>query len=339
MTMRAIKSLILPAAALLLSAGAASAQNLLNELTRQAKNAVRREAYEVRRDARNAAVNAARNAVNNARNGAYSNNNQNAQPQQYVEHTHDAKETWTCPTCGKSDNEGSFCANCGTNRPVGEAGSKEEVADTTFVEREFIPGSRLIFEDTLEGERVAASPSRWELVMASDDEYYVTRRAGAMAIYLTGWHSDFKPDIAGDHYLTDSFTIEMDVWAEKSVHNARTHQLILEFATQEVLEEFSVAFCYGSDKSGPGIVSVHYWPKGTTNDVTEEIEERVLEKLQPGAWNQAAVSFDHGTLTVFVNGVSVCEVKNQPRPEYVKLQSNAADGEGHTFKNFRIATN
>ena len=322
MTMRAIKSLILLAAALLLSAGAASAQNLLNELTRQAKNAVRREAYEVRRDARNAAVNAARNAVNNARNGAYSNNNQNAQPQQYVEHTHDAKETWTCPTCGKSDNEGSFCANCGTNRPVGEAGSKEEVADTTFVEREFIPGSRLIFEDTLEGERVDASPSRWELVMASDDEYYVTRRAGAMAIYLT-----------------DSFTIEMDVWAEKSVHNARTHQLILEFATQEVLEEFSVAFCYGSDKSGPGIVSVHYWPKGTTNDVTEEIEERVREKLQPGAWNQAAVSFDHGTLTVFVNGVSVCEVKNQPRPEYVKLQSNAADGEGHTFKNFRIATN
>ena len=338
--MRAIKSLILLAAALLLNAGAVSAQGLLNELTRQAKNAVRREAYEVRRDARNAVSNAARNAVNNARNGAQSNNNQNAQPQQYVEHAHDgARETWTCPTCGKTDNEGSFCANCGTNRPAGDAGNKKEAADTTFVERSFVPGSRVIFEDTLEGERVDASPTKWELVMASDDEYYVTRRAGAMAIYLTGWHSDFKPDIAGDKYLTDSFTIEMDVWAESRVHNARTHQLIMEFATEEVLEEFSVAFCYGSDQNGPGIVSVHYWPLGTTNDVTEEVEERVREKLKPGAWNQAAVSFDHGTLTVFVNGVSVCEVKNQPRPQYVKLQSNAADSEGHTFKNFRIATN
>ena len=301
------KLFILLAAALLLNAGAVSAQGLLNELTRQAKNAVRREAYEVRRDARNAVSNAARNAVNNARNGAHSNNNQNAQPQQYVEHSHD--------------------------------GAREETADTTFVERSFVPGSRVIFEDTLEGERVDASPTKWELVMASDDEYYVTRRAGAMAVYMTGWHSDFKPDIAGDKYLTDSFTIEMDVWAESRVHNARTHQLIMEFATEEVLEEFSVAFCYGSDQNGPGIVSVHYWPQGTTNDVTEEIEERVREKLKPGAWNQAAVSFDHGTLTVFVNGVSVCEVKNQPRPQYVKLQSNAADGEGHTFKNFRIATN
>lgn len=335
------KKLFILLAAALLSVGAASAQNLLNSLERRAKYTIQNEVRKAERDARNSAANAARNAVNNARNNDNGSTGQSVQPQQYTTHSHDGdKKTWTCPTCGKTDNEGSFCANCGTNRPAGDLQDKEE--DThpeEFVERAFVPGAKVVFEDTVDGERINASPSKWVLVMASDDEYYVTKRAGAMAIYLTGWHSDIKPDTDDDKYLSDSFTVEMDVWAETKVTNARSHRLIMEFATSEHLEEFSVAFCFGTDQKGPGIVSVHYWPKGTTQEVTEEIEDPVREKLNPGAWNHAAVSYDHGTLTVYVNGTSVCEVKNQPRPEYVKLQSDAADGEGHTFKNFRIATN
>ncbi|MBQ2230363.1 MAG: hypothetical protein II425_00955, partial [Oscillospiraceae bacterium] len=28
-----------------------------------------------------------------------------------------AADGWTCPTCGKSDNTGKFCSECGTKKP------------------------------------------------------------------------------------------------------------------------------------------------------------------------------------------------------------------------------
>ena len=96
-----MKKILILLAAVLMGASFANAQsNLLNDLKRQATNAIRTEANKAVNDAKRNARNSVRGAVNNAKNGAYSNNNKTNQ--QLVEHNHSHADAaaWTCPVCG-----------------------------------------------------------------------------------------------------------------------------------------------------------------------------------------------------------------------------------------------
>lgn len=343
-----MKKLLLLLAALLLSAGAASAQSLLNNLKRQAENAIRNEANkavnDAKRNARNAVTNGVRGAVNNAKNGVYSNNGNNGNTNQQLtdEHNHATtnpdKETWVCPTCGKDDNEGSYCANCGTDRPDGNALPPEQEASAGVADAEaFVPGSSVIFEDRLAGETIDADPSRWELLAAAMYECYVTKQAGEPAILLTGFHSDMKPKIRNEAYLPESFTVEMDLWYNEKVESARSHALEINFGSEDVLEEFSAVFHFCADAEESGYVGIRYWKRMIAGENLIEEKDRVRELLKPGAWNHAAVSYDKGTVVLYVNGESVLKVTEQKQPTYLRVDGIASGNDKFLFRNFRIA--
>ena len=372
-----MKKFVFLLVAVLMSASLASAQsNLLNDLKRQATNAIRREANkavnDAKRNARNTVTNTVKSAANNARNGAYSNQNTS---QQLVEHSHEAeaagwtcpecgqadnngnfcsncgakrpaeqvksssgKSVWTCPTCGKTDNEGSFCANCGTNRPDGHVHQEEVDASAESAdEQAFVPGTTLIFEDTLSGEKINEDPSKWELMGASLSNCYVTQKAGDMAILIDGFHSDMKPRMKKDNYLPAAFTVEMDIWYEDKVENALSHSLELNFASEDALEEFSAIFRFCADGEEAGSAAIRYYGLFATGDKMIEDKDRVRSLLQPGTWNHAAVSFDHGTVVLYVNGKSVLQVTQQKQPTYIRVDAIATGRDSFTFKNFRIA--
>ena len=378
-----MKKILFLLTALLLCAGVASAQsNLLNELKRQAGNAVRSEVnkakYNAKREVRNAATNAVKGAVNNARNGAYSNNN-NTTSQQLVEHNHthaDAdgwtcpecghsgnegnfcsncgakrpaaqaqssgdKSVWTCPTCGKTDNEGSFCANCGANRPDGDNVSHEERDATaeSAEEQPFVRGKNLIFEDPMVGEITYEHPSKSELLGTFPEDCYVVEQAGDRAILLKGFHSDIKPKMKKEHYLPASFTVEMDIWFENKVENALTHSLELNFSSEDVIEEFSAIFRFGADEEESGSVAFRYYGLFATGGKMIEDKDQVRGILKPGAWNHAAVSFDHGTAVLFVNGKSILKVTEQKQPTYIRVDAICSSRDHFVFKNFRIDGN
>lgn len=375
-----MKKFVFLLVALLLGAGAASAQsNLLNDLKRQASNAVRSEVNKAKnnaqRNARNAATNAVKGAVNNAKNGAYSNNNRTNQqltdghvhaeaegwtcpecghagndgkfcsncgakrPAEEVK-TSNGKSVWTCPTCGKADNEGSFCANCGTDRPDGNVHQEEKEATGESVDEEvFVPGKTVIFEDTLSGEKIDADPSKWELLAASMYQCYVTRQAGDLAIWLNGFHSDMKPKMRKENYLPDTFTVELDIWFEEKVANAQSHALELNFGSEDALEEFSAIFRFGADEEESGAVALRYYGRLLAGERLIEEKDKVRALLKPGAWNRAAVSFDNGTVMLFVNGKSVLKATGQKQPTYVRVDAVGSDRDHFVFKNFRIATN
>lgn len=373
-----MKKFVFLLVALLLGTGAASAQsNLLNDLKRQASNAVQREVnkakYDAQRNARNAATKAVKDAVNNAKNGTRSNNNRTNQqmtdahvhaeaegwtcpecghagndgkfcsncgakrPAEEVK-TSNGKSVWTCPTCGKADNEGSFCPNCGTDRPDGHEHHEDLEASAESVdEQAFVPGTTVIFEDTLSGEKLNDDPSKWELMGASLSNCYVTKKAGDMAILIDGFHSDMKPKMKKDNYLPAAFTVEMDIWYEDKVENALSHSLELNFASEDVLEEFSAIFRFCADGEEAGSAAIRYYGKFSTGDKMIEDKDRVRSLLKPGAWNRAAVSFDHGTVVLYVNGKSILKVTEQKQPTYIRVDAIATGRDSFTFKNFRIA--
>ena len=371
-----MKKLFILLVAALMSASFASAQgNLLNDLKRQATNAVRSEANKAVNDAKRNARNSARNVLNNAKNGVYSNNNSNQQltDQHVHEDAHswtcpecghsgnegnfcsncgakrpaeqvkssNGKSVWTCPTCGKTDNEGSFCANCGTNRPDGDNVSHEERDATaeSAEEQPFVRGKNLLFEDPMVGEITYEHPSKWELLGTFPEDCYVVEQAGDRAILLKGFHSDMKPKMKKQYYLPSAFTVEMDIWYEDKVENALTHSLELNFASEDVLEEFSAIFRFCSDEEESGSVGFRYYGIFATGGKMIEDKDQVRGILKPGAWNHAAVSFDHGTAVLFVNGKSILKVTEQKQPSYIRVDAIASGQDHFVFKNFRIDGN
>ena len=337
-----MKKLVFLLVALLLGTGAASAQgNLLNELKRQATNAVRNEVNRAKNNAqrsvKDAAKNAVRNAAENARNAASSNNN--TASQQLAGEPVEVKEgAWTCPNCGKADNEGSFCPNCGTDRPDGNARPKqEEAAAGAAEEGAFVPGTSVIFEDTLSGESTNDSPSKWELLAASMYQCYVTTQAGVPAIWINGFHSDMKPKMKKEHYLPSAFTVEMDIWFDDKVPNASSHALELNFASEDVLEEFSAIFRFGSDAEESGSVGLRYYRLFLTGEQLAEDRDKVREVFKPGDWNHAAVSYDKGTVVLYVNGKAILQATQQKQPTYVRVDAVGSDQDHFIFRNFRIA--
>lgn len=336
-----MKKLVFLLVALLLGTGAASAQgNLLNELKRQATNAVRNEVNRAKNNAqrsvKDAAKNAVRNAAENARNAASSNHN--TASQQLAGEPVEVKEgAWTCPNCGKADNEGSFCPNCGTNRPDGNAPAAdlEAVASTTDAQS-FVPGANVIFEDNLIGETTYEAPSKWTNNAFSED-CRISSKAGETAIFLTGFYSDIKPTMKKDNYLPASFTVEMDLWCEETLQNPQTHALEFDFASEDVLEEFSGIFQFTLDEDHPATVALRYWEKNTTGAKLIENQDRVKSLLKVGAWNRVAVSYDKGKVVLYLNGESVLQVTEQKQPTYIRMIGKSSGDDGFFFKNIRIA--
>ena len=140
-----------------------------------------------------------------------------------------------------------------------------------------------------------------------------------------------------DNYLPAAFTVEMDIWYEDKVENALSHSLELNFASEDVLEEFSAIFRFCADGEEAGSAAIRYYGKFSTGDKMIEDKDRVRSLLKPGAWNRAAVSFDHGTVVLYVNGKSILKVTEQKQPTYIRVDAIATGRDSFTFKNFRIA--
>ncbi|MBQ7454956.1 MAG: hypothetical protein IJS53_00815, partial [Clostridia bacterium] len=79
-----------------------------------------------------------------------------------------AEGEWACPNCGKADNTGNFCSNCGAARPA-EAPEAPEFND----QLEQIPGETdcvkvLVYSVDAHDYIVAKDPMRWYFTNAVD---------------------------------------------------------------------------------------------------------------------------------------------------------------------------
>ena len=140
-----------------------------------------------------------------------------------------------------------------------------------------------------------------------------------------------------EHYLPASFTVEMDLWCDEKLQNPQTHSMELLFASEDALEEFSGIFRFTLDEEHPATVALRYWEKFSTGEKWIREQDRVRGLLKAGAWNHIAVSFDRGTVVLFLNGESVLQVTGQKQPTYIRVNSIASGDDGFFFKNFRIA--
>ena len=219
-----MKKLMIVISVLLLSAGMASGQSFLEKL---GKSAMERAKESVEKKTENAVENAVDKAVDGAfntvgnifkkkdkgdqKNGAAVEEEAVAQPAEAA--------GWTCEECGKEGNTGNFCDECGAKKPGASAAPaapapapKKQTA-SNYAKSDFVPGDEIIFEDTFENEKLGEFPAQWDLM---DGYAEVGEVDGRKVIAFTdNGVGELRPLMKDqEHFLSDVFTLEFDVYAE-----------------------------------------------------------------------------------------------------------------------------
>lgn len=322
-------------AAFLLVAGTASAQNLLKNLENQARNAARREATKAvnntKRDARNAAQNAVKNAANDVKNGNVGNNGK----VQDLTPTVKTDNSWACPECNHTGNTGKFCEECGATRPEPEA---PRAAVAPQFEGDFVPGTSVIFEDPVTGEKENTAPTRW-IQSAQEDDAVITTLGPETVIKIAGYRATIEPKISPKEYLPEAFTVEMDVWANRVFDGAQDQYLGFYVTNEWESRLGDTEFHFGNaDNNGAGTVDFNYYDSKSEGlaSVYAEADE-VARYYKQEAWNHVALSYDSKTWKIYVNGARILTVESSCEPNRVMIWCNSSPTRGFLIKNFRLA--
>jgi OOP family OmpA-OmpF porin len=99
----------------------------------------------------------------------------------------------------------------GTAAPA-SAGTDAPTGGRTTTHYDFVPGTKVLFEDRLTGEQVGEFPARWELLAGSAE---VVTADGKPAIEVAK-DASISPLIKQANYLPAVFTLEMDVFLAPS---------------------------------------------------------------------------------------------------------------------------
>jgi len=260
-----------------------------------------------------------------------------------------ASGSWTCPECGKADNTGNFCDDCGAKKPTAESASaSQNVApaepaspQAATQKSDFVRGSQQFFFDDVANEKVGEFPSKWDVINAAE-EVEVATVSGEKAIKIGGWGSRITPLMKQQYYLGDEFTIEMDVYTSRD-NAGGNHSICVDFGDENYSGEFSNELAsFAVNTAGNDDARLDYYKTSGADggDVKQraEVQESVINKLiKKNAWNTIQISFNTRAMKIYLNGTRIINVPNMAKPKLVNLATwTNSDDPFYYVKNVRV---
>lgn len=189
-------------------------------------------------------------------------------------------------------------------------GSDEQTADNNDAEEQptvgneksdFVPGSVVVFEDAVKGEKVGEFPSKWDLVRGNAEIATVN---GEQVIELTKEDCWIMPLISKNpkNYLGDEFSVEFDLmYTEGGFEIDFMHP-----DSQQDSEIFTLTWSYGSD------LSLSYVRPNCQDFWTKEGNSVQSQKtpLNNKRWHHYAISFNKRAIKIYVDNVRYINVPN-----------------------------
>lgn len=198
---------------------------------------------------------------------------------------------------------------------------------------DFVPGTEVIFEDNLIGEKNGEFPSKWDLVQGQFENAIFN---GENVIYHIKCNMNGGGGIipmiknSTEDYLPDEFTIEFDAFFEEKSNN-----YVIYFADYKNQLKLDKTYRV-SDK----------WIRIAKNNVEgKSIETQYYPGFKSKAfdketkWRHVAISFNKRALKVYLDDARVLNIPNlgyNPTGFTLGYQSPSGTSKGYT-KNFRIA--
>ena len=293
-----------------LACSSADAQNILGRLTERAKNA-----------AENAVGNKIENAINGAIDKATSKKDRNSNAERQS---------------GQDISDIS-----------GQEAPEFQNAAMSSEENDFVPGSIVLFEDNLAGEKMGEFPSKWDIVNGSIG---VNKLGDRTVIKFDNEGGCIIPLMEKDmyNYLPEEFTLEFDIYISKfqqfdfgmmrfelglmnrdpNVHqwNSYCAQVQIEYFPYDQNDHLSARIYYDCQKPVDGNVEGECKDKNTY--------------LKAASFNHIAVAFNKRSFKMYVNGNRVINVPNMTAPKYFQLTYwDSNDYPYCTISNVRLAKN
>ena len=207
--------------------------------------------------------------------------------------------------------------------PAEEAKPVIPQAKGEAVKSDFVPGSVVIFEDNLQGEKMGEFPSKWDLI---ENNVEVAKMNGKMAIkFEHGSNTCITPLIKDGNkkYLPEVYTLEFDFFVSATDgHSA----YILH---QETEQDWVSEIFFNHDNINWRVMK----PNGDQTDGNAPTESFI--KLN--SWNHFALSFNKRALKVYINDHRVMNIPNAKAPSWFYIRTEFWEEHIDYITNVRLA--
>ena len=198
-----------------------------------------------------------------------------------------------------------------------------------YAKGDYEPCMAVFFKDDLKAEKVGEFPSKWDIANGSAEVAEFDKRT---VIKLDNNDAEIFPLVVGDskNYLPDVFTIDFDYYCNGDAD-----------------EDFNACYhlwlrdAYGSDM-GEIVLNTENgmnWNLLKTNDESVYGDSDKLQELEKkNSWNHFSLSFDKGTLKVYVNGQRIVSLPKVKAPACFAIRGEGWEDHRYCFTNVRMAT-
>ena len=186
---------------------------------------------------------------------------------------------------------------------------------------DFIPGSRIIFEDDFRDDTDGEFPSHWKL---SGGQGVVNTLDSDRVFAITKFYGDFSPNIKKAAYLPAQYTIEFDTWLD---------------AGYDSNEGTMIEFRIGKETKGSITTSRSSFTfyAGSTK-LSGDLPAPIANENYLNKWHHIAIAVNNTQIKVYCDAYRVLVVPNcNFKATNLALGGNASEGMNMLVKNVRLA--
>lgn len=201
----------------------------------------------------------------------------------------------------KVGNAADGALNGKNNNSGNEEADAEEQASVGNQKSDFVPGSVVVFEDVVKGEKVGEFPSKWDLERGNAEIATVN---GEQVIEFAKKDSWIKPLISKSpkNYFGDEFSVEFDIMYTEGAFE-------IDFMHPDEQRDSEIfTLTWGHD----GPLNLSYVLPGSENNNNKEgsSNQDQKTKLCNNRWHHYAISFNKRAIKVYVDNVRYINVPN-----------------------------
>jgi len=172
---------------------------------------------------------------------------------------------------------------------------------TAYAKSDFVPGDEILFDDTLDGEKMGEFPSMWELL---GGETQVMEINGKKCIALQHHGDRISPLMKNPrNFLGDVFTVEFDVFFTGASEGTLKWVFLPADSEKEPVFTLEMPVIENDKES----YSFLWWWKTSTG---EKEGEKPGVVITSGIWHHMALSFNKRALKYYLDGERLINIPN-----------------------------